>query len=442
MSESKKRNPKKILPTEGAAQPAIQASTEKMTAGISRSDFLKTAATASLVLSSFPYFYCKPAGPKKLRIGFIPLTDCASVVMAHELGLYKKYGVDVEVSKEASWPNIRDKLLNGELTAAHCLFGMPFSVHTGIGGAAGSLMTVAMMLSQNGQAITLSNATFAGKVGFNQIGKVKGVVDAIKKTGKMPTFAMTFPGGTHDIWLRYWLGAAGINSVSDVKVIPIPPPQMVANMKVNNMDGYCVGEPWNGVAVDQKIGFTHLATQDIWKHHPEKALVFHTPFLNAKREETKAIMKAVLEASAWLDDMKNRAEAARVIGGQQYVNAPAKVIEGRLMGEYILGADAGKKTYKADTMQFYRGGQVNFPRHAYGAFYLAQYRRWNMLKSAPDYAGICNKLIAQVLYKEVAAEMKIAVPGDDMAPLTGFIDGVTFDPANPEAQIAKYKVRA
>jgi len=419
-----------------------QINTPSAPGAISRSDFIKTAAMASLTLSVFPHIYCKATGAKKIRIGFIPLTDCASVVMAHELGLYKKYGLDVEVSKEASWPNIRDKLLNGELTAAHCLFGMPFSVYMGIGGPAGSTMTIAMILNANGQAITLSNSTFGGKVGFNQINKMKAAVDALKKAGKTPTFAMTFPGGTHDIWLRYWLGAAGINPVSDVKVIPIPPPQMVANMKVNNMDGYCVGEPWNGVAVDQAIGFTHMATQDIWKHHPEKALVFHSPFLAGKRDEAKAIMKAVLEASAWLDDMKNRSEAARVIGAQQYVNAPAKVIEGRLMGDYTLGTAPGKKSYKDDTMLFHRGGQVNYPRTSYGAFYLAQYRRWNMLKTAPDYAAVSNKLIAQDLYKEVAAEMKIPVPNDDKAPLTGFVDGITFDPANPEAQIAKYKVKA
>lgn len=170
---------------------------------ISRSDFLKTAAIAATSLSAFPYVFCKPAGPKKIRIGFIPLTDCASVVMAHELGLYKKHGVEVEVSKEASCPNIRDKLLNGELTAAHCLFGMPFAVNAGISGPAGSSMTIAMIINANGQAITLSNSTFAGKVGYKQIGKLKGAVDAVKKTGKMPTFAMTFPGGTHDIWLRY-----------------------------------------------------------------------------------------------------------------------------------------------------------------------------------------------------------------------------------------------
>ncbi len=190
--------------------------------------------------------------------------------MAQELGLYKKHGVDVEVSREASWATVRDKMLTGDIQGAHCLFGMPFSVYTGVGGPAGKEMHIAMVLNNNGQAITLSKE-FCEQVGFREVSKVKSAVEALKSK-KTVTFAMTFPGGTHDIWLRYWLAAAGVDQKA-VKIITIPPPQMVQNMKVGNMDGYCVGEPWNGVAVQQGIGTTHICTQDIWKHHPEKALV-------------------------------------------------------------------------------------------------------------------------------------------------------------------------
>jgi nitrate/nitrite transport system substrate-binding protein len=221
---------------------------------------------------------------KKIKLGFIPLTDCASVVMAHELGLYAKHGVDVEVSKEASWANVRDKILTGDLDGAHCLFGMPFSVYTGVGGTSGHEMHIAMVLNANGQAITLSK-DFCGTVGYNEVNKVAAAVEALKAK-KEVTFAMTFPGGTHDMWLRYWLGAAGVDQKS-VRIITVPPPQMVANMKVGNMDGFCVGEPWNGVAAEQGIGFTHVATQDIWKHHPEKALVVNKQFSEGRREELR-----------------------------------------------------------------------------------------------------------------------------------------------------------
>src|SRR3982751_686120 len=192
-------------------------------------------------------FFSSIAGnpPKRvIKLGFIPLTDCAPLVIAKEMGFFTKYGVDVQLSKEASWAVVRDKILNGELDGAHCLFSMPFSVYTGIGGKAGSEMKIAMILNNNGQAITLSK-DFCGLVGFRDLKKVAAAIKSVKAR-KEVTFAMTFPGGTHDIWLRNWLAACGVNSKS-VGIITIPPPQMVANMKVDNMEGFCVGEPWNGV---------------------------------------------------------------------------------------------------------------------------------------------------------------------------------------------------
>src|SRR4029453_3986958 len=183
----------------------------------------------------------------------------------------------------------RDKMLTGDIQGAHCLFGMPFSVYTGVGGQAGKEMHIAMVLNNNDQAITLSN-DFCEQVGFRDLSKGKSAVASLKGKKTVP-FPMTFPGGTNDIWLRYWLAAAGVDQRT-VKIITIPPPQMVQNMKVGNMDGYSVGEPWNGVAVQQGIGTTHIASQDIWKHHPEKALVVNKEFSESRRDELKAVMKA------------------------------------------------------------------------------------------------------------------------------------------------------
>jgi nitrate/nitrite transport system substrate-binding protein len=410
-----------------------------MTKTTKRRTFLKQilaggalASGASLLNACSAGRTTQVAANNKIKIGFIPLTDCASVVMAHELGLYKKHGVEVEVSREASWATIRDKILSGDLQGAHCLFGMPFSVYTGVGGAAGSEMHVAMILNNNGQAITLAK-DFCPTVGFREVGKVKTTVEAMKAK-KTVTFAMTFPGGTHDLWLRYWLAATGVDQKS-VKIITIPPPQMVANMKVGNMDGYCVGEPWNGVAVQQAIGTTHIASQDIWKHHPEKALVVNKTFSESRRDEIKAVMKAVLEASLWLDDLNNRKQAASVIGKPAYVNAPPEVIEARLRGEYDLGCGF-KHTYTDDYMLFHRGGQTNFPRKSHAIWFMAQYKRFGYLTAAPDYKGIADKLILQDVYREVAKSMNIMLPDDDMKPFTLELDKVTFDPAQPEQALA------
>jgi nitrate/nitrite transport system substrate-binding protein len=365
-----------------------------------------------------------------IKIGIIPLTDCSPVVMAKEWKLFEKYGVNVEVSKEASWANVRDKLLTGELSAAHCLFGMPFSVYTGVGGKAGSELKIAMMLNVNGQAITVSK-DFCGKVGFKQMNKVAPAFNAAIAGGKTVTVAGTFPGGTHDIWMRNWLAVAGVPQNS-VKQITIPPPQMVANMKVGNMDAFCVGEPWGGVAVKQGIGFTQISTQDMWKDHPEKALVVNKEFAETRREDLKKVMKAVLEACQLLDVMSNRKKAAPVVGRVSYINAPADVIDNRLAGIYDLGCNQGQQVYVGDQMMFYKKGTVNFPRKSYGIWFMAQYVRFNLLSSPPDYKTIADKLIMQDLYMEVAKEMKVAIPTDDMKPFSMTFDKTVFDPNKPE----------
>jgi nitrate/nitrite transport system substrate-binding protein len=397
--------------------------------------FKRVLLTLLVVLSSA--FTTISAQNDPVRLGFIPLTDCSPIVMAKELGLFKKYGVEVVVTKESSWANVRDKILTGELDGAHCLYSMPFSVYTGVGGKAGSEMMIAMMLSVNGQAITLSN-DFCGKVGFKQMNKVTPVVAAKLKAEKEVTFAMTFPGGTHDLWLRNWMSIAGLNQKA-VKIITIPPPQMVANMKVGNMDGYCVGEPWGGVAVKQGIGFTQIASQDIWKDHPEKALVVNKEFSSKRREDLKKVMKAIMEACIWLDNPSNRKKAAAIIGRAPYVNAPADVIESRLMGDYNLGCNQGTEVYSNNYMLFYKGGMVNYPRKSYAIWAMAQFVRFGYLKEAPNYKAIADKLVLQDLYEEVAKSMKVKIPNDDMKPFSLTMDKTVFDPSNPAAYLKVVK---
>lgn len=396
-----------------------------------------TKAILVLLVTISTAFTTLSAQSDPIRLGFIPLTDCSPIVMAKELGLFKKYGVEVVVTKESSWANVRDKILTGELDGAHCLYSMPFSVYTGVGGKAGSEMKIAMMLNVNGQAISLSN-DFCGKVAFKQMNKVAPIVAAKLKAEKEVTFAMTFPGGTHDLWLRNWMALAGLNQRA-VKIITIPPPQMVANMKVGNMDGFCVGEPWGGVAVKQGVGFTQIATQDMWKDHPEKALVVNKDFNTKRKGDLIKVMKAVMEACIWLDNPANRKKAAAVIGKAPYVNAPADVIENRLMGNYDLGCNQGMEVYDKDYMLFHKGGTVNYPRKSYAIWAMAQFVRFGYLKEAPNYKAIADKLILQDLYEEVAKSMKIKIPTDDMKPFSLTMDKTLFDPSNPAAYLKVVK---
>ena len=381
-----------------------------------------------------------PVG-KPVRLGFIPLTDCASLVVAKELGFFKKHGVEVDIQKQANWLAVRDKLSSGELDGSHCLFGMPFSVATGVSKAKGDPMKIAMIINNNGQATTLSNKAFAG-VKYGDFAGLKKSVDALRAT-KQPSFAMTFPGGTHDMWMHLTLAAAGIDPKS-VQVKVIPPPQMVQNMQAGNMDGFNVGEPWNGRAVKENLGFTFIATQDLWKDHPEKALVVNGRFAETRRDDLKKVMMAMLEASQFIDEQKNKAQVAEVIGTKAYVGAEPSVIAGRLAGEYDLGGGLGKKSFAAskDYMLFHNDGQTNFPRYGYGVWFLTQYARFGKLPALPaDPLKIAKDIILQDLYREVATEMKIAIPEDDMKPFTVQADNVAFDPTKPADALKIYTAR-
>jgi nitrate/nitrite transport system substrate-binding protein len=412
---------------------------------VNRRDFLRVAGATAIAAAMAGPLSSLGAGAaqastrrgtraaKTLRpvtLGFIALTDCASLVMAKELGYFEDRGLDVTLAKQASWPATRDALLTGQIDGAHCLSSMPFSVATGLSGKAGDTsLKIAMILNANGQAITLNNS-FAS-VGY---GDLKAARTALEK--KTPTMAMTYPGGTHDTWLRYWLKAVKADPKA-VNIIPIPPPQMVANMKVGTMDGYCVGEPWNAVAVDQGIGFTHLATQDLWTDHPEKALVVTESFATQKKDVLKDVMGAVLAASTWLDVKNNRAKNATTIGTPTYVNAPAADIQGRLEGTYELGGQLGTKKFKDDYMLFSKGGFVNAPRRAHAIWFMAQYQRFGLLNEAPPYTKLADAIILRDIYEQVATAEKVTVPDDDMAPFTIKLDGAEFDPKKPQQEVAR-----
>lgn len=364
------------------------------------------------------------SGP--IRLGFIPLTDCASLVVADQMGYFKKHGVQVEVVKMANWNAVRDQISSNILQGAHCLFGMPFSIASGVSDAKGDPLKIAMTISNNGQGTSLANE-FEGKVKYADFA---GLGRAVKGMNKPMTFGMTFPGGTHDMWMHLSLAGAGIDPKS-VAIKPVPPPQMVGNMKLGQLDGYNVGEPWNGRAVAEKVGFSFIASQDLWQNHPEKALVVNGKFAESRKDDLKKVMMAMIEASQFIDDMKNRSEVAKTIGTKAYVGAEPEVILPRLMGDYPLGGGLGE--HKTDhPMQFYRGGDVNFPRHGHGIWFMTAYERWGKAKLPADPMKIARDIILQDLYKEVANEMKIAVPDDDMKPFEVKVDTMTFDPSKPQ----------
>ena len=371
---------------------------------------------------------------EEVKIGFIPLTDCASVVMASVLGIDKKYGVKIVPTKESSWASVRDKLVNGELDFAHVLYGLVYGVHLGVGGQKKD-MAVLMTLNNNGQAITLSKK-LADKGAIDGASLAK-LLAAEKREY---TFAQTFPTGTHAMWLYYWMAANGINPMKDAKVITVPPPQMVANMRVGNMDGFCVGEPWNHRAIMDGIGITATTTQDIWKDHPEKVLGTTAEYAKKYPNTSRAVTAAILEASRWIDaSIANRNKMAETIADKAFVNTSVDAVNQRILGRYQNGL--GKTWDDPNSMKFYNEGLVNFPYLSDGMWFLTQHKRWGILKEHPDYLKVAQEINQIGLYKDAAAASKTAVPKDAMR-TSKLFDGVVWDGKDPKKYADSFKVRA
>jgi nitrate/nitrite transport system substrate-binding protein len=369
------------------------------------------------------------------KFGIIALTDNSPFVIAHEKGLFKKFGINSTISKEASWAVIRDKLITGENQATHMLIGMPIASTLGIGGSAKVEMVVPWLVNRNGQAITLANK-FKGKVASDPAA-LKPFVDEAKAAGAPLNFAMTFPPGTHAMWMRYYLAAGGINPDTDVSLITIPPPQMVANMKVGKMDGYCVGEPWNARAIAEDIGYTSVTTQELWKDHPEKVCAFTKEFAEKNPKTVKAVLKALHEASVWLDQLDNRKEQCQIVSAASYVNCPPEVIYDRLMGNLDYGDGRTKKD--ADYMIF-SDRNCNYPQAKYVKWWLSQFRRWGLVQGTPDYDAIAKSVMMPQLYEEAMKEISYTHGGADDKAETLF-DGSTFDPAKSEEYALSFAIK-
>jgi nitrate/nitrite transport system substrate-binding protein len=408
---------------------------------VTRREFLRTTTTAAL-LAGVPAGWAGGVyagdGPEtpKVRIGIIALTDCSSLVMAHELGLFKKHGIESTISKEASWAVIRDRLTLGENQATHLLVGTAYAMTMGLQGSPQKPTIVPLYLNRNGQAITLTKSLL--DKGLKTPAQIKPLALEAKAKNSPMTFAMTYPPGTHAMWMRYWLASGGIHPDKDISLITIPPAQMVANMKVGKMDGFCVGEPWNARAIADGIGFTAITTQQLWRDHPEKVLAFTEEFAAKNPKTVRATMRAVIEASQWIDKLENRARMAEVVSQPQYINCPKEIIYGRLLGEYDYGD--GRKEKDKYYMTFF-DRHANFPQRSHGVWWLSQFRRGGMVKEPPDYKGLVERVHRSDIFREVAQEMGLETPREDMKKETLF-DGVTFDPADPEKYAKSFAIHS
>ena len=357
-----------------------------------------------------------------VRIGYLPLTDCAPIVVAAALGFDRKYGIEIQPSREASWAAVRDKLLGGALDAAQMLYGQAYGIELGIAGPRRA-MAVLMTLNQNGQAITLGNTLRAcGIRGGDDLARY------LTRTGEHPHFAHTYPTGTHALWLYYWLAAHGIDPLAAVRTSTVPPAAMVERLGRGHIDGYCAGEPWNARALATGVGFTLATSQSIWPEHPEKTLATTAEFVTRCPHTARALVMAILEACRYLDQPRNRAAAAALLASPACLALPAPLIVGRLNGEYFDGL--GHHWRDPHAVRFHDDGKVNYPYWSDAMWFMTQFRRWGLLQREPDYFACAKRVNRIELYSEAASALGVATPATPLRS-SRLLDGRVWDGTDP-----------
>ena len=371
-----------------------------------------------------------PSGPLEkthLRLGFVALSDAAPLVAAKLLEFGHAHGLTLELSRQPSWAAVRDKLLSGDLDAAHALYGLVYGVQLGLGGPRTD-MAVLMVLNRNGQAITLSNRLADALAEHGTLPK------ALATLGRKPVFAQTFPTGTHAMWLYYWLASQGVDPLRDIESVVIPPPQMVAALAEDKLDGLCVGEPWNTQAEAEGVGRTIAYSSDVWPDHPEKVLACRRDFVSANPHAACALVQTMLEACRWLDGAGHREEIAQWLARSDYVGIDAALIAARLGNGIAASATHGLP------VRFFDHGAVNYPRASEGAWFLTQFERWGMIDARNDYADIAARINQTQLYREAAAGVNVTVPQDCASQV--LIDGETWSSeTSPTGYAQRFPIR-
>lgn len=370
-----------------------------------------------------------------LNIGYMALTDCASVVVAATQGFAQQHGLTLNLKRQGSWAGLRDKLVSGELDAAHCLYGLVYAVHLGIGGVPASDMAVLMGLNQNAQAINLSPA-----LQRKGVTNPEALARLVHQHGARLTFAQTFPTGTHAMWLYYWLASQGIHPLRDVDSVVVPPAQMAAHLQAGRIDGFCVGEPWAADAVAKGQGFTLATSQSIWPDHPEKVLACARVFAEQYPNSARALIKAILTASRFIEQSpENRRSTAQLLSAAEYLDAPVSCIEPRFLGDYDDGL--GNRWQDPHALRFHGDGAVNLPYLSDGMWFMTQFRRWGLLRDDPDYLAVARQVQQLEIYRDAATAVGVAAWGKDMRS-SQLIDGKIWDGSDPAAYARSFKLHA
>lgn len=401
------------------------------------------------------------ASPEKtdLCFGIMALSDCAVLAVAKEKGFFEHYGLNVRLSKEASWANIRDRIVVGELDGAQMLAAMPIAASLGIDPFQVPMIT-AFSLGLNGNAITVSESLVERmyQVAPDAMASPISGARALKKTiasfDRKLVFAHVYPYSSHNYELRYWLASAGIDPDKDVRLVVIPPAQMVSHLKAGDIDGYCVGEPWNVQAVRSGIGRTLLTSYDLWNNKPEKVFAVTQDWVDRHPVTHQAVLMAMIKAAQWADSPDNREELARILSGNGYINAQLDVVSTSLHGK--LEALCRHPAQSLPDFNVFFRYAATFPWVSHAQWFISQMYRWGQIREPLDIRQAAMNIYRPDLYRKAAQQAKIICPQHDQKVegrhadkwmLDGiemgrdlFFDGSVFDPDEIVDYIARFKI--
>lgn len=412
--------------------------------------FVVSAATSAISLLLSPLVaIAAPGKPEttEVELGFIALTDSAPLIIAKEKGFFNKQGMTgVELKKQTSWAVTRDNLelggSRGGIDGAHILSPMPYLLSTGaITKSKQPLpMLILARLNTQGQGISSSKEFLDEKLKVKAPNLIE-TVDKKNKTGDKFKAAVTFPGGTHDLWMRYWMAANGVDPNKNADLVVIPPPQMVANMQSGTMDVFCVGEPWNERLVNKKLGYTITQTGEIWKEHPEKAFTMRADWVKKNPNASLRLIMAVQQAQKWADNPANAKELAEILSEDKYVKASVDDLLPRLQGTVDYGD--GRKVTNSPFKMYFWNNNASFPYKSHDAWFITENIRWGYLPKNTNTNALVKQVNRADLWRAAAKANGYGTgPASDSRGVEVFFDGVKFNPANPQAYLNSLKIKA
>ena len=401
-----------------------------------------------------------------ITVGYVPVNDCAPFAVAWEKGFFRKYGLNVKLSREASWGTSRDGIIFGRLDASPVVCGAVTNARTGAEGARHAPLCAAMTIHRHGNAMTMNRAMW--DAGLRPWREYNGNLEEFGRDfrgyfNKLPpeqrVWAVVLSSAIYEYFLRYLSAAAGVDPLSEFRIIIIPPPQMVVNMRIGAMQGYMVAEPWNTRAIkgNEGIGFTFAQGKEIWQGHPDRLLAVMESFMKENPKTYRSLVKAMIEACQYCSDQKNREEVAKIITNKSFTGAKLNLTRAAIVGEYNYGGfDDKNRTVKSplDTTIFFDippnvsrvpNDHSTFMWQSESIWLMTQSARWGQIPEVPKNAEELARQAWQTdLYREIAAEMGIECPKENykIEPAEAFIDNRAFDPSDPVGYLNSFKIRA